>query len=165
MGLTQWWHRVTGKKGAQDGAKGTTTAKGAKDATGMPEHLKGIAQPKGRPGRMPTPDPAYAVLGVEPFHAGDEAGDAGPARGDDPAPVDHLAVVEAGHLPVDGHERGPAPAQPGGDRLHDRVGERRRDRGVDGGPALGEHLDAGVRGQRVPGGDPVDPQPGVLVES
>ena len=70
MGLTQWWHRVTGKKGAQDGAKGTTTAKGAKDATGIPEHLKGIAQPKGRPGRMPTPDPAHAVLGVEPTRSG-----------------------------------------------------------------------------------------------
>lgn len=89
MGVTQWWRRLTGK-GTQDasgstggkGGKGTTakggkgtTAKGGKGrpaggATGLPDHLKGLQQPQGKPGRRPKPDPGRSVLGVGPTRSG-----------------------------------------------------------------------------------------------
>ena len=79
MGLTQWWRRLTGKKDAKDGVKDNTgrSAKGAAKDTrrragvsGPPDHVKGLAQPQGRPGRRPTPDPGKGVLGVDPTKAG-----------------------------------------------------------------------------------------------
>lgn len=91
MGVTQWWRRLTGTKDAKDdkdakggktggkgggkGGKGTTPGKGAKGrpsggATGLPDHLKGVQQPQGKPGRRPKPDPAKGVLGVTPTKSG-----------------------------------------------------------------------------------------------
>lgn len=78
MGLTQWWRRVTGKKdakgGAREGAKGGTQggrsgARGVDRARGT-DRIRVVEQPKGRPGRMPAPDPAKGVLGVDPTRTG-----------------------------------------------------------------------------------------------
>jgi predicted RNase H-like nuclease len=75
MGLTQWWRRLTGRKDVRGGVKGRQTGQGSRGRSGqgvtaLPEHLKGIEQPKGRPGRMPTPDPARGVLGVDATRTG-----------------------------------------------------------------------------------------------
>lgn len=75
MGLTQWWRRLTGRKDARGGVTGRKTGQGSRgrpapDVTALPQHLKGIEQPKGRPGRMPAPDPARGVLGVDATRTG-----------------------------------------------------------------------------------------------
>ncbi|QFG68270.1 DUF429 domain-containing protein [Ornithinimicrobium pratense] len=83
MGFTQWWRRITGKgKGGTDdragksgriakdgkdgsGSRSGPAGKGVKAGPGGPDHLKGIEQPKGKPGRMPQPDRSRPVLGVD----------------------------------------------------------------------------------------------------
>lgn len=87
MGFTQWWRRITGKgKGgsgqeadraggtAKDGSRGSGPgsgpAKGARSGSGASEQRRGIAQPKGKPGRMPQPDRSRPVLGVDSTRSG-----------------------------------------------------------------------------------------------
>ncbi|WP_131104253.1 DUF429 domain-containing protein [Ornithinimicrobium sufpigmenti] len=87
MGFTQWWRRITGKgnddkagKGGKGGAPASGAsggkggkggaAKGVKAGPGAPDHLKGVAQPKGKLGRMPQPDRSRPVLGVDSTRSG-----------------------------------------------------------------------------------------------
>lgn len=72
MGLTQWWRRLTGTKGTKDanGTKGTKGAKDSRTSTKGAERPRGLEQPKRKPGRMPKPDPAKGVLGVDPTRTG-----------------------------------------------------------------------------------------------
>lgn len=76
MGLTQWWRRVTGKdKGSakssdRTGKGGTRSTRGARPKAAMADHLKGLQQPTGRPGRRPAPDRSRSVLGVDATRSG-----------------------------------------------------------------------------------------------
>ena len=69
MGVTEWWRRVTGKaadadKGAQ-GERGKDRRSGSRPAGKAPRSPSATAQPTGRPGRRPEPDPALPVMGVD----------------------------------------------------------------------------------------------------
>lgn len=88
MGLTQWWRRVTGKdkgsaKGDRTGKVGTSTTRGARAKGGskgagagarpkaaVDDHLKGLQQPTGKPGRRPALDRSRSVLGVDATRSG-----------------------------------------------------------------------------------------------